>query len=143
MIDPSPAPAETGNDPKLRAANPVVDPGSGDVFVDDVGIDAPAADDPLSETTLRRTARPDAGQPGAARDGAHSLIRSSLVVSSLTMVSRVLGFLRDLAVSYTMGASASFATCSGGSSPRARSRPPSCRPIPNRWPRTAKKSPTS
>lgn len=36
------------------------------------------------------------------------LIRSSLVNSSLTMVSRLAGFLRDLALSYTMGASAGF-----------------------------------
>jgi putative peptidoglycan lipid II flippase len=82
---------------------------AGDVFVDDIGIDAPAADDPLSEATPRPSASPSPQAKLADRDGAHSLIRSSLVVSSLTMVSRVLGFLRDLAVSYTMGASASFA----------------------------------
>jgi putative peptidoglycan lipid II flippase len=37
------------------------------------------------------------------------LIRSSMVYSGVTMLSRPLGFLRDLAVSYTMGASATFA----------------------------------
>jgi putative peptidoglycan lipid II flippase len=72
--------------------------------IDDVGIDAPAADDSFSESTPRPT-----GPHGDNRDGGQSLIRSSLVVSSLTMVSRLLGFLRDLAVSYTMGASASYA----------------------------------
>jgi putative peptidoglycan lipid II flippase len=35
-----------------------------------------------------------------------SLIRSSMVNSSLTLVSRLMGFLRDLAISYRMGASA-------------------------------------
>jgi putative peptidoglycan lipid II flippase len=99
MTDPSPASAQPLNASGELAANAV----GGDLFVDDVGVDAPAADDSLSETTPRPPGpRPD-------RDGAHSLIRSSLVVSGLTMVSRVLGFLRDLAVSYTMGASASFA----------------------------------
>ncbi len=37
------------------------------------------------------------------------MIRSSMVFSGLTLVSRVMGFLRDLAVSYRMGASATFA----------------------------------
>ena len=36
------------------------------------------------------------------------LIRSSLVYSGFTMVSRFAGFLRDLALGYTMGASATF-----------------------------------
>src|ERR1044072_10055343 len=34
------------------------------------------------------------------------LIRSSMIFSGLTLVSRFMGFLRDLAVSYRMGASA-------------------------------------
>jgi putative peptidoglycan lipid II flippase len=38
-----------------------------------------------------------------------SVIRSSLVFSGLTLVSRFMGFLRDLAVTYTMGASATAA----------------------------------
>jgi putative peptidoglycan lipid II flippase len=38
-----------------------------------------------------------------------SLIRSSMVYSGVTMLSRPLGFLRDLAVTYTMGASSTFA----------------------------------
>ncbi|HEX5263855.1 MAG TPA: murein biosynthesis integral membrane protein MurJ, partial [Phenylobacterium sp.] len=37
------------------------------------------------------------------------LIRSSAIYSGFTLVSRFAGFLRDLAVSYTMGASATFA----------------------------------
>ncbi len=37
------------------------------------------------------------------------MIRSSLINSGLTMVSRLMGFARDLAISYTMGASASMA----------------------------------
>ena len=40
--------------------------------------------------------------------GGTGLIRSSMVYSSLTMVSRAMGFVRDLAVSYAMGASATF-----------------------------------
>jgi putative peptidoglycan lipid II flippase len=46
---------------------------------------------------------PSATTPPAKSSG---LIRSSLVYSGLTLVSRVMGFLRDLAVSYRMGASA-------------------------------------
>jgi putative peptidoglycan lipid II flippase len=38
-----------------------------------------------------------------------SLIRSSLVFSGLTLVSRIMGFLRDLAITATMGASATVA----------------------------------
>lgn len=53
------------------------------------------------------------GQPnpppvsGAARRS--GLIRSSMIFSALTLVSRLLGFVRDLAVSYRMGASATAA----------------------------------
>jgi putative peptidoglycan lipid II flippase len=66
------------------------------------GLDAPAADDPLSETLARPRPSPTHHQPSGPKP---SLIRSSMVVSSLTMVSRLLGFMRDLAISYTMGAS--------------------------------------
>jgi putative peptidoglycan lipid II flippase len=104
MTESPPAPDEPPTDPRAAAGDADI----GDTYVDDIGVDAPAADDPLSET-MPRQAAPPPGPPRANADGAHSLIRSSLVVSSLTMVSRVLGFLRDLAVSYTMGASASFA----------------------------------
>ena len=75
------------------------------------GLDAPAADDPLSEAIARPTTgaatRPPGPAPQAGKGG--SLIRSSMVVSSLTLVSRVMGFARDIAVSYTMGASHGYA----------------------------------
>jgi putative peptidoglycan lipid II flippase len=50
----------------------------------------------------------DAATPDA-KPKSTGLIRSSMVYSGVTMLSRPLGFLRDLAVSYTMGASATFA----------------------------------
>jgi len=51
-----------------------------------------------------------AAEPSKAKSaGGSGLIRSSMVFSGLTMVSRVMGFVRDLAVSYVMGASATFA----------------------------------
>ena len=37
------------------------------------------------------------------------LIRSSMVYSGLTLVSRLMGFVRDLVITYYMGASATFA----------------------------------
>jgi putative peptidoglycan lipid II flippase len=61
------------------------------------GVDAPAIEDPLTQTVV-----PTAEVSGRGR----GMIRSSLVFSSLTLVSRFMGFFRDLAVSYTMGASA-------------------------------------
>ena len=76
------------------------------------GLDAPAADDPLSEAIARPAIRADVRPPGPAApaaQGGSSLIRSSMVVSSLTLVSRVMGFARDIAVSYTMGASHGYA----------------------------------
>ncbi len=48
-------------------------------------------------------------ETAAPRARSSGLIRSSLVFSAFTLVSRVAGFARDLAVSYTMGASATFA----------------------------------
>jgi putative peptidoglycan lipid II flippase len=49
-------------------------------------------------------------QPAAAAAGAKGggLIRSSMIYSAFTLLSRIAGFLRDLAVSYTMGASSGF-----------------------------------
>jgi putative peptidoglycan lipid II flippase len=44
----------------------------------------------------------------AATPKSTGLIRSSLVYSAFTLVSRFAGFLRDLALGYTMGASATF-----------------------------------
>ena len=77
------------------------------------GLDAPAADDALSEAIARPAIRADTRPPGPAEpataQGGSSLIRSSMVVSSLTLVSRVMGFARDVAVSYTMGASHGYA----------------------------------
>ncbi|MGZ3275450.1 MAG: murein biosynthesis integral membrane protein MurJ [Caulobacteraceae bacterium] len=59
-----------------------------------------AADDTATETIA------DPAGDAAARKPGSSLIRSSMVNSSLTLVSRFMGFLRDLAISYRMGASA-------------------------------------
>jgi hypothetical protein len=76
------------------------------------GLDAPAADDALSEAIARPAVRADmrpSGPAARATQGGPSLIRSSMVVSSLTLVSRVMGFARDVAVSYTMGASHGYA----------------------------------
>ncbi len=56
------------------------------------------------QTTTETIADP-AGDAAAPKPGS-SLIRSSMVNSSLTLVSRFMGFLRDLAISYRMGASA-------------------------------------
>jgi putative peptidoglycan lipid II flippase len=57
------------------------------------------------ETTTEAIADP-AGEASAPKPRASGLIRSSMVNSSLTLVSRFMGFLRDLAISYRMGASA-------------------------------------
>ena len=85
-----------------RSSRPFIE----ESFVDAPGVDAPAADDALSEAM---TLPGGTVAPVRAAGPAPSMIRSSLVVSSLTLVSRVMGFVRDLAVSYTMGASASIA----------------------------------
>ncbi|HKR86616.1 MAG TPA: murein biosynthesis integral membrane protein MurJ [Phenylobacterium sp.] len=63
----------------------------------------------MTETPLTATkpASTPASAKGAAKPG--GLIRSSMVYSSFTLISRVMGFVRDLAVSYHMGASATFA----------------------------------
>ncbi|HEY5411513.1 MAG TPA: murein biosynthesis integral membrane protein MurJ [Caulobacteraceae bacterium] len=45
----------------------------------------------------------------AAKPLGSGLIRSSMIYSSLTLVSRLMGFARDLVISYAMGASATFA----------------------------------
>jgi putative peptidoglycan lipid II flippase len=45
----------------------------------------------------------------AATPRKSGLIRSSLIFSGFTLISRIMGFARDLAVSYAMGASATFA----------------------------------
>ncbi|HWA61533.1 MAG TPA: murein biosynthesis integral membrane protein MurJ [Caulobacteraceae bacterium] len=50
-----------------------------------------------------------APQAAAPASGAHSMIRSSMLISGFTLVSRLMGFVRDLAVTYFMGASATIA----------------------------------
>ncbi len=70
-----------------------------------------APDTPVSppdQTTTETIADPatDALVQAKAPKAGGSLIRSSMVTSGLTLVSRMMGFLRDLAISYRMGASA-------------------------------------
>src|ERR1700722_14409464 len=48
------------------------------------------------------------GAPAPVKTARSGMIRSSMVYSSLTLVSRIMGFLRDLVVTYYMGASATF-----------------------------------
>ena len=50
-----------------------------------------------------------AAPASTAKPKASGLIRSSMIYSGVTLLSRPLGFLRDLAIAYTMGASATFA----------------------------------
>ena len=45
----------------------------------------------------------------SAKPQGSGLIRSSMIYSGLTLVSRLMGFVRDLVISYAMGASATFA----------------------------------
>ncbi len=45
----------------------------------------------------------------AAKPARPSMIRSSMIYSGLTLISRFMGFFRDLAISYRLGASATFA----------------------------------
>jgi putative peptidoglycan lipid II flippase len=58
------------------------------------------------QTTTETIADPAADAQPAPRKPGSSLIRSSMVTSSLTLVSRFMGFLRDLVIQYRMGASA-------------------------------------
>jgi putative peptidoglycan lipid II flippase len=63
----------------------------------------------VTETPLTATKsapRAPEAKPAAKTGG---LIRSSMVFSGFTLISRIMGFARDLAVSYSMGASATFA----------------------------------
>jgi putative peptidoglycan lipid II flippase len=60
----------------------------------------------VTETPLTATATTQAQSKPKPRGG---LIRSSMVYSAFTLISRIMGFARDLALSYTMGASATFA----------------------------------
>ena len=76
--------------------------------IDQPGQDAPAADDPLSDSMV---APPivDRTEFAAPPPKPRSLFRSSMIYSGMTLISRFLGFARDLAVTATMGASASVA----------------------------------
>ena len=103
---PSPAGAHARGSPRGAAEDAAEAPIAESILIDAPGADAPAADDPLSDSVI-----PSSQTIGVrtARAAAPSMIRSSLVVSSLTLVSRLMGFGRDLAVSYTMGASVGIA----------------------------------
>ena len=68
---------------------------------DGPGLDAPAADDPIAEGAV-----PPITAPPSKRGG---MLRSSAIYSGLTLVSRFLGFGRDLVVTAVMGASTSVA----------------------------------
>src|SRR5580692_2860186 len=57
--------------------------------------------------TTRESAGTIAAAPAPSR--AAGMIRSSMLISSFTLISRVLGFARDLVVTYYMGASATIA----------------------------------
>ena len=80
------------DDPKPKPPTSALDAARADA----PAADAPAADNPLAQTVVPQP-------PAGGRGG---MIRSSMVFSALTLVSRFMGFFRDLAVSYTMGASA-------------------------------------
>jgi putative peptidoglycan lipid II flippase len=59
--------------------------------------------------TTSESAEAIAAAPKPAPHRASGMIRSSMLISSFTLISRVLGFVRDLAVTYFMGASATIA----------------------------------
>jgi putative peptidoglycan lipid II flippase len=91
--------------PKTPKA-PTPDPAAADV----PATEAPSADAPLGEALVEAPPRgPDAAPAQSATTGGASMMRSSLVYSGLTLVSRLVGFVRDLAISYTMGASGGIA----------------------------------
>jgi putative peptidoglycan lipid II flippase len=57
---------------------------------------------------VSRPEQPSIAKPAPTVGKSPGVIRSSLVYSAFTLVSRFAGFLRDLALSYSMGASANF-----------------------------------
>jgi len=81
--------------------------------VDAPGVDAPAADDPTSDLVaddVRAGAANRDGVGGSPTGGSgRSIVRSSAIFAGLTLVSRLLGFVRDLVVTAFMGASAGVA----------------------------------
>ena len=62
-------------------------------------------DDIIANQTDDGSEAPAAPPKRSARSG---MIRSSMVYSGLTLVSRLMGFVRDLVITYYMGASATF-----------------------------------
>ena len=60
----------------------------------------------MTETSTAPTIDTAAPAPAAKGGG---MIRSSMIYSFFTLLSRMMGFARDLVVSYFMGASATFA----------------------------------
>ena len=83
--------------------------------VDGPAMDAPLSDDPLAEamvapsaTSSTQTAPPPPGST-VPMGGSRSMARSSMIYSGLTLVSRFLGFARDLVVTAFMGASSGVA----------------------------------
>jgi putative peptidoglycan lipid II flippase len=50
-----------------------------------------------------------APKPGPAAAPQHGMLRSSMIISGFTLISRMMGFVRDLAITYYMGASATIA----------------------------------
>ena len=87
-----------------RAPRKPPKPQQADPQVDAPSIAAPDSDSPLTEA-LAETQAAQLAKPAAKP----SMMRSSVIYSGLTLVSRFVGFFRDLAVSYTMGASAGVA----------------------------------
>jgi putative peptidoglycan lipid II flippase len=59
--------------------------------------------------TAASTPEPTAAKPKPAAAKPASLMRSSMIFSFFTLISRLFGFVRNLAISYFMGASATFA----------------------------------
>ena len=73
--------------------------------IDQPGQDAPPADDPLSESLVA----PALVEPPNRAPPQRNLIRSSMIYSGMTLISRFLGFGRDLVVTAYMGASTTVA----------------------------------
>ena len=60
-----------------------------------------------TDTTVPAGARPARAAPPPAPK--HGMLRSSMIISGFTLISRIMGFVRDLAITYFMGASATIA----------------------------------
>jgi putative peptidoglycan lipid II flippase len=77
--------------------------------IDQPGQDAPEADDALSEAMVAPPFVDRSDTPPSNAPKAQSLVKSSLIYSSMTLISRFLGFGRDLVVTAYMGASTTVA----------------------------------